>query len=480
MLQERSLLLQRLLFGFDLILIAGAWLLAWVIRFEWMDSAEQVPLGQYLAFLPVVIVLWSAVFLLSGLYRARRAQRLTLIAYAVARAVALGLFASVAATFFYREFSFSRLHMLLFGGLSSAFLVGLRATIYLGLRRARADGRNLRRVLVVGAGKTGQRLARAFRQYPWMGFEVVGFLDDRGPAVQAEPVDGLYPTPNPAPPLILGSVDDIGEVLDRFRGENRPIDFVYAALPLESSHKIERVAEAVSIRTSSLALVPDLFQLELLVNARVSDVDGLPVLHLMDEAPFDIWQVAKRGLDFAFSGVALLLLAPLMAAIAVAVKLSSPGPVFYGQERMSLNGQTFRMLKFRSMPVNAEAKSGAVWAKSGEQRATKVGAFLRRTSLDELPQFINVLRGDMSVVGPRPERPVFIEQFRHEVPGYMLRHKMKAGITGWAQVHGWRGNTSIHKRLEYDMYYIQNWSLWLDVKIMALTLFKGFVHENAY
>ncbi len=480
MLQERSLLLQRLLFGLDLVLIAAAWVLAWVVRFEWLPTPERVPLHKYLAFLPVVLVLWSAVFLLSGLYHARRAQRLTLVAWAVARAVGLGLLSSVAATFFYREFSFSRLHMLIFGVVSSVFLVGLRASIYLALRRARASGKNRRRVLIVGAGKAGQRLARAFRQYPWMGFEVLGFLDDRGSNVEPEPIDGLYPTPNPARPRILGHVDDIGPVLDRLRVQGFPVDLVYAALPLEAAHKIERVAEAVSIRTASLALVPDLFQLELLVNARVSDVDGLPVLHLLDEAPFDVRQVAKRLLDLAFSGVALLLLAPLMAVIAVAVKLSSPGPVFYGQERMSLNGQTFKMLKFRSMPVNAEAKSGAVWAKSGEQRATKVGAFLRRTSLDELPQFINVLRGDMSVVGPRPERPVFIEQFRHEVPGYMLRHKMKAGITGWAQIHGWRGNTSIEKRIEYDLYYVQNWSLWLDVKIMAMTPFKGLVHENAY
>jgi putative colanic acid biosynthesis UDP-glucose lipid carrier transferase len=480
MLLERSLLLQRLLFTLDLVLIATAWVLAWVVRFAWLTPPEYVPLERYLVYLPFVLGLWSAVFLLSGLYQARRAQRLTLVAYGVARAVALGMLASVAATFFYREFAFSRLHMLLFGGITSALLVGLRASIYLTLRRARAQGRNLRRVLVVGAGKAGQRLARAFRQYPWMGFEVVGFLADRGPTVDAEPLDGLYPTPNPLRPVVLGTVDEIGAVMDGLAREGRPVNFVYAALPLEAAHKIQRVADAVALRTASLALVPDLFQLDLLLNARVSDVDGLPVLHLLDEAPFDVRQVAKRALDVAFSAVALLLLAPVLAAIAAAVKLSSPGPVFYRQERMSLNGQTFGMLKFRSMPVGVEAASGAVWAKPGEQRATPVGAFLRRTSLDELPQFVNVLKGDMSVVGPRPERPVFIEQFRHEVPGYMLRHKMKAGITGWAQVHGWRGDTSIHKRIEYDLFYIQNWSLKLDFKIMVLTVLKGFIHENAY
>jgi putative colanic acid biosynthesis UDP-glucose lipid carrier transferase len=229
-----------------------------------------------------------------------------------------------------------------------------------------------------------------------------------------------------------------------------------------------------------MCLVPDLFHLDLLLNSRVSDVDGLPVIHLLDEAPFDLRRIFKRGIDLAFSATALLLLSPLFLAIAAAVKLSSPGPVFYRQERMSLNGQTFTMLKFRSMPVDAEARTGAVWAKPGEARATRVGAFLRKTSLDELPQFINVLRGDMSVVGPRPERPVFIEQFRHDIPGYMLRHKVKAGMTGWAQVNGWRGDTSLEKRIQYDLYYIQHWSLAFDLKIMAMTVVKGLVHENAY
>jgi putative colanic acid biosynthesis UDP-glucose lipid carrier transferase len=176
----------------------------------------------------------------------------------------------------------------------------------------------------------------------------------------------------------------------------------------------------------------------------------------------------------------LILASPLLLIIAAAVKLSSPGPVVYRQERMGLNGATFEMLKFRSMPVDAERESGAVWATPGESRATRVGAFLRRTSLDELPQFFNVLKGDMSVVGPRPERPVFIKEFRESLPFYMLRHKTKAGITGWAQVNGWRGNTSLEKRIEYDLYYIQHWSFQFDLKIIWLTVIRGFVDKNAY
>jgi len=479
MLRERSLALQRLLFGSDLVLIALAWTLAWVVRFEVLTPPRYVPLGAYVRFLPAVLALWSAAFVLSGLYQTRRAQRLSLVVYAVARAVALGLAISVAALFFFREFSFSRVHMLTFGVLSSGLLAGLRLAIYVVLRRARHQGRNLRRVLIVGAGAAGQRLARAFRHYPWMGFEVVGFLDDRGAGVAAAPRDPFYPEQDGRPD-VLGPVSAIGETMDRLDRAGQHVDMVYAALPLSSADKIEAVAEACSVRTAHLCLVPDLFSLDLLLNSRVSDVDGLPVIHLLDEAPFDLRQVVKRAVDVAFSAAALLALSPVLLAIAVAVRASSPGPVFYRQERMGLNGRTFGMLKFRSMPTDAEAATGAVWSRPGESRATPVGAFLRRTSLDELPQFLNVLRGDMSVVGPRPERPVLIEGFRHEIPGYMLRHKMKAGITGWAQVNGWRGNTSLRKRIEYDLYYIQNWSLAFDLRIMALTVFRGFVHENAH
>ncbi len=474
MLRERSLLLQRLLFGADLALVALAWVLAWALRFEVLTPPEWVPLAKYISLLPFVLAVWGAVLLLSGLYQTRRIQRLPLVVWSVARAVGLGIAVSVGALFFYREFSFSRLHVVLFAGVASVLLVGLRVGIYAVLRRGRRHGRNVRRVLIVGAGKAGQRLGRAFRHYPWMGFEVIGFLDDR--AEVATETDTLYPDP-PVAPRLLGTVDDVARILNEHNGG---IDMVYAALPLSAAQRIEVVAEACARHTAHLCLVPDLFGLDLLMNSRISDVDGLPVIHLLDEAPFDARQAVKRAADVAFSAVALALLAPLLAGIALAVRASSPGPVLYRQRRMGLNGQTFDILKFRSMPVDAEAASGPVWSQHGESRATPVGAFLRRTSLDELPQFWNVLRGDMSVVGPRPERPALIEGFRDQIPGYMLRHKTKAGITGWAQVHGWRGDTSLTKRIEHDLYYIQHWSLWLDVKIVALTVWRGFVHPNAH
>jgi len=216
------------------------------------------------------------------------------------------------------------------------------------------------------------------------------------------------------------------------------------------------------------------------LRAQVDDLDGIPLISLR-EGPLMGWAaVYKRAFDVVVSGVALGVVSPLIALIALAVRVTSGRPVLFLQERMGLDGRVFRMIKFRSMEQGAEDASGPVWTMPGDQRRTRLGAFLRRTSLDELPQLWNVLRGDMSLVGPRPERPVFIEQFRREIPGYMLRHKIKAGLTGWAQVHGWRGNTSLHERVEHDLYYIQHWSLALDVRILWLTVWRGILHRNAY
>ena len=468
MLQEQSRLFQRLLFFADALIVVVSWVLAYYTRFELFPRLdifplpEWLPLSMYMRFVPWVLIMSMLVFWASGLYVPDRAQRMSTLIYTVGKAIAIGILFAAAATSFYRAFYFSRLHMLLFGMYLPMLLVLLRLGILAYLKRGRRQGRFMRRVLIIGAGRIGRRLEDAFRQYPWMGFETVGFLDDAKS-------DGD----------VIGTTDDLGTVLDRFDGAGTPVQYVYIALPISATDRITELANEMSTRLAHVCLVPDLFQLDIL-NSRITDIGGLPVIHMIDEAPLDFRRAIKRVGDIVFSMLFLLLTSPLLLLISLAVKASSRGPVFYRQERMGLNGLTFDMLKFRSMPVDAEKQSGAVWAKQGEKRATRVGAFLRKTSLDELPQFINVLKGDMSVVGPRPERPVFIEQFRGQIPKYMLRHKMKAGITGWAQVNGWRGDTSIEKRIEFDLYYIQNWSLRLDLKIMIMTLWTGFVNENAY
>jgi len=229
----------------------------------------------------------------------------------------------------------------------------------------------------------------------------------------------------------------------------------------------------------SIHVVPDLLQF-MVLRSRVEDIDGLPTINL-SETPLEGWsRFVKRAFDLVVGCVAFIVFSPVMLIVAIAIWLEDRGPVFYHQERMGLDGKPFEIVKFRSMRVGAEQETGAVWADRDDPRRTRVGRFIRAWSLDELPQLLNVLKGDMSVVGPRPERPQFVEQFRAEFPHYMLRHKVRAGMTGWAQVHGWRGNTSIRMRIEHDLYYIENWSLMLDFKIIFMTLLHGLRHENAY
>ena len=232
------------------------------------------------------------------------------------------------------------------------------------------------------------------------------------------------------------------------------------------------LVEVTSRECVDIKVVPDLLQF-ITLRARLEDLDGLPIININDVPLQGLNAWIKRSIDVVLSAAVLIVLAMPMALIAALIRLTSPGPVFYSQERMGLDGKAFTVFKFRSMYVDAEDRTGPVWARDNDPRTTPLGTWLRRLDLDELPQFWNVLRGDMSIVGPRPERPFFVEQFKHRIPQYMLRHKVKAGITGWAQVNGWRGNTSLEKRIEYDLYYIENWSVRLDIKIMWLTVFRG-------
>ena len=261
--------------------------------------------------------------------------------------------------------------------------------------------------------------------------------------------------------------------------QDQRVDEIYVALPLEEHVKMLGVVEYASRECIDVHVVPDLLQF-IALRARLEDLDGLPIISIHDVPLRGLNSVIKRLVDITISLGVILVAMPLTVIVAWLIKRSSPGPVFYSQERMSLDGQSFRVYKFRSMPLNAEDSSGPVWARDDDPRATAIGRWLRRTDVDELPQFWNVLKGDMSIVGPRPERPFFVEQFKHRIPQYMLRHKVKAGITGWAQVNGWRGNTSLEKRIEYDLYYIENWSVRLDIKIMWLTVLRGFFHKHAY
>lgn len=473
MLQEQSRLFQRILLAADIALVFAAWGLAYVLRFDvlpwiqthvsgpaWLVPPETLPFAWYARLLPGVLVGTMGVFYVSGLYAEDRVLNRFRLSYSVVRAASIGLVFVAALVLFYRQFYVSRLLLVIYGGVLAVSMIGLRLALFAAFRQRRLHGKTVRRVLIVGAGAVADRVAQTLWAYPWAAFHVVGVADDKSPDA-------------------VCTVEDVPAYVDRMEVAGTPVYAVYVTLPLHCVREIEALTSALSTRTALVYFVPDLFGLEVL-NARVSDLDGLPVLHLLDRVPLRLAWVVKRLLDIAISLVVLVVLSPLLLAIALAVKLTSPGPVFYRQERVGLDGRRFGMLKFRSMRTDQSGDVALLTAKN-DPRVTRVGAVLRRTSLDELPQFLNVLKGDMSIVGPRPERTWVVEEMKARIPRYMLKHKAPAGITGWAQVNGWRGDTSLERRIEHDLYYIQNWSLKLDLKIMLMTVWRGMVKaEHAY
>ncbi len=354
--------------------------------------------------------------------------------------------------------------LLFFFALDVLFVFAGRTAIRRYLEEAWRHGVGVRHVLVVGAGRLGRALVDKFLEHPEMGLRAVGFADD-APGKRGSSHRGLP---------VLGTTEEVARIVDE-----RGVDTVFLALPLEAHRTMLAVLADVGRTVADVRVVPDLLQY-ITFRAGVEDLDGLPVVHLT-QVPLTGWMsLVKRSLDFGISAAALAAISPLLAAIAAGIRLSGPGPILYRQRRMGLDGRPFDILKFRSMVVGAEEGSGPTWASPDDPRRTRLGGFLRRWSLDELPQLVNVLRGEMSLVGPRPERPEFVREFKEKFPQYMLRHRVRAGITGWAQVNGWRGNTSLSKRIEYDLYYIENWSLSLDIKILWMTLRHGLRHRNAY
>ena len=456
-----------------------AFFIAWNLRFEnpVVPIRHGVPEFQrYLELLPAVLLIWPVVFYFHGLYQIRRGRSrvdevLTVVVAVLLAAIFLATF-----TAWYRPplapgsiytFTYSRWFMGLFVALDVLLVATARMTVRWGLQRRALNGHSQQRILVVGAGMLGREIAKKLQDHRELGLQLVGFLDD-DPGKAGATFHG-------AP--VLGSIQDVDRVLEEDR-----VDQVYIALPLEAHKKMLRALERVRSECVEVKLVPDILQYATL-KATLEDLDGTPVINL-SQVPLQGWtSLVKRGMDMAVAAAGLLLLTfvvPVLPLIALAIWLEDRGSVLYRQERMGLDGRPFMIWKFRSMRADAEGTTGPVWATRDDDRRTRLGSFLRRWSIDELPQLWNVLRGDMSLVGPRPERPTFVREFKHKVPQYMLRHRVKAGITGWAQVHGWRGNTSIRKRIQYDLYYIENWSLKLDLKILWMTLRQGLRHHNAY
>ncbi len=456
----------------DALLAGWAFLLAYIIRFDFgliPVRKGTPPLEEYLKVLPLVALLAPIVFHFQGIYRLRRNRTRIDDFFSVLVGSILIVVLGVLVTLYFQAYyasdaerasgayQVSQIVWGLFLGLNVAFTYASREAVRQLLEHRWRAGIGLKRVLIAGAGDLGRMLADRVLQHRELGYQVVGFIDDRAGGDHL----GYRGLP------LLGKLADVAEVAQAER-----VDHLYVALPIEEHSKLLELMDIASREYIDVKVVPDILQF-IALRASLEELDGLPVINMNDVPLQGVRAWIKRTLDVVLSLLAMTVLSIPFAIIAALVKWTSSGPIFYRQERMGLDGRAFTVYKFRSMHHAAEDDTGPVWARDDDPRATPIGRWLRRFDLDELPQFWNVLKGEMSIVGPRPERPFFVQQFKHRIPQYMLRHKVKAGITGWAQVNGWRGNTSLEKRIEYDLYYIENWSVTLDLKIMWLTVVRG-------
>ncbi len=452
----------------DASLIALSYATAYYLRFR----TDIVPFRQlpstsvYYTTLAVITGAFLLTFLFYGLYHLRRGVSLVDQLYRVSSAVSVGtlLAMAIVSLIFRNQLDFSRLMVAYAWFLSIVLVTSGRAAIEFLQSELRRVGYGAERVLIVGAGDTGRMVMGKIRRTPGLGYRIVGFLDD-DPRLAGDLVDGV--------PVIGGTESIAAQIREH------GVDQVIIALPSTSHERILEIITQCEGERATIKVFPDLLQL-IASEVSVDELSGLPLITVGKPA-LRGWKFnLKRGMDLAISLVVLVFLSWVMMLIALVVKLTSRGPVFYVQDRVGQDGKPFPCIKFRSMRAGAEDGTGPVWAVPDDDRRTRLGVYLRKYSLDELPQFINVLLNHMSIVGPRPERPHFVERFRSAIPRYMERHELKAGITGWAQVNGFRGNTSIEERTKYDLYYVENWSPLFDLKIMMKTALLIFTDPQGY
>jgi Undecaprenyl-phosphate glucose phosphotransferase len=449
----------------DALVVGAAWLASyWARLLSPRLGQKQLPeFGVYASLVPMILLLWAVVFSFLGVYQSGRMRTRTAEVLLLWRAHATALVIFVALASLFDSYRYSRLVVIYFAAFGALVLATFRVLLRTVLRALRKRGYDVRHVVIVGGGEAVQTLVERFAWYPELGMIATGLVTR----------DGRRAPRAPDVP-VLGRFEDLARVVESCQPNE-----VLIALATHEQSELNGLLAQLRNATVSVLVIPHV-QDHLTLGCHVEDFEGVPVIRLND-SPMDSWQsFVKRCIDATLSAVGLVVLSPLLLLIATLIKCTSPGPVLYSQDRMGLDGRTFRMYKFRSMRADAEALSGVGWTTKEDVRRTAFGTVLRKTSLDELPQLWNVLVGHMSLVGPRPERPVFVQQFRSQIPDYMLRHKVKAGITGWAQINGWRGDTSLTERTACDLYYIRNWSLDLDLKILILTVWKGFVSKNAY
>lgn len=442
----------------DAILVLFSWSLAFTVRFNFIPGAES---GLEFVFFKAGLFLILITLYFFSKYELYLSQRLTSKRHEVFKIFKANFYSTiifVVLLYFFSDRRLSRSVLLLYFMASSFFLISSRLTIRTFLRSLRRKGRNLRHVLLVGHGPAIDQYVHTILKFKDSGISFKGWIDSDG-------LSSKY------------KIQELTIPLEKAR-TTLGIDNIVICYLGQDSTKIDNILKNYHNDVVPIQILPDLTYS--FVGYRIEDFAGIPILTVNQPNLSSVDMTSKRIFDILSSGLGLILISPLLLLISICVKFSSPGPIFYGQERVGLDGKKFKMWKFRSMKVATEKNALPGWTIKDDPRKTKFGSLIRATSLDELPQLWNVFVGDMSLVGPRPEQSFYVDKFRHEIPAYMLRHKMKAGITGWAQVNGWRGDTSLERRIECDIYYIRNWSIWLDFKIIFLTFWKGFINKNAY
>ncbi|MBQ5932568.1 MAG: undecaprenyl-phosphate glucose phosphotransferase [Lachnospiraceae bacterium] len=473
MIKDNQKTFNRLYIVLDAMLIVGAYFLAYPLRFHVLTAFKPFALQEGERFLAFTIYARKIMFLLpgylviyglSGLYKPRRGHSRIRVIGNLIEANLLGIFYFAFLIFIQKEHDISRWFYLIFGALNLTFGLALRYVISKVLRTIRKRGKNLKHVLLVGYSRAAEGFIDRIKQNPEWGYWIHGILDDN--AVLDTDYKGIK---------VVGSILDLGQII-----EENDYDEIVITLGLSEYEKLESIVNVCEKTGVHTKFVPDYNNMVSTV-PYIEDLYGLPVINIRNVPLTNTINLfIKRTMDIVLGFIALVLGFIPMLVIAVIIKCTSKGPVIFSQVRVGKHGREFKMFKFRSMYLEDPEKEKNEWTTKGDKRVTPIGRFIRKTSLDELPQLFNVLGGSMSLVGPRPERPQFVEKFREEVPRYMVKHQVRPGMTGWAQIKGYRGDTSIKKRIEYDLYYIENWSVGLDIKILFLTIFKGFINKNAY
>lgn len=488
MIKENQKYLNRFLVVMDGVTIILALILAWYIRFK--SGILNAPSeGGYLTFRqylkPIICVTPFYLFIYNvfNLYTPYRFKSIYEEFVNVLKANATGILIFVLILFLFKKIDYSRYLLFIFTIICGVFTTVERCFIRVLLRYVRKNGYNMKHVVIVGFSNLTVELLKRLKKNKQWGYNVVAILDDGHNAYNEEKYSH-YTEYKKAYDEVAAAYN-IGKTIKsidklQFYLDNKGIDEVFITLSIEEYSKlghIIKICEKSGVRTQ---IVPDYYKY-IPAKPYMEEVDGLPIINIR-YIPLDNLanKMGKRLFDIIVSLCAIILASPIMIAAVLIIKITSKGPVIFKQERVGLNKNFFTMYKFRSMKIQKKQEEKLKWTTANDPRKTKFGSFIRKTSIDELPQLFNVLKGDMSLVGPRPERPFFVDKFKEEIPKYMVKHQVRPGITGWAQVNGWRGDTSIEKRIECDIYYIENWSFWFDIKIMFLTVFKGFVNKNAY